>query len=59
MNNEDVKKEMNSNYIPLTTRSYDGKYYYANTEHPYWKTQTGNPYLPLDENGNLRKGYVG
>lgn len=33
--------------------------YYANREHPYWSGKQGNPYIPLDINGNLQKGYVG
>ena len=32
---------------------------YARRDHPRWNNQNGNPYLPLDENGNMRKGYVG
>ena len=32
---------------------------YANMNHPRFKGKKGNPYMPLDENDNLRKGYVG
>ncbi len=32
---------------------------YANMNHPRFKGKKGNPYLPLDANGNLRHGYVG
>lgn len=42
-----------------TYSSPDGKYKYPVRGHPRWKGQDGNPYLPLDENGNMRKGYVG
>jgi hypothetical protein len=34
-------------------------YRYANMNHPRFRGKKGNPYLPLDENDNLRKGYVG
>ena len=42
-----------------THTSSDGKYRYANMNHPRFKGKKGNPYLPLDENGNLRQGVVG
>ena len=32
---------------------------YANMNHPRFKGKKGNPWLTLDENDNLRKGYVG
>ena len=27
--------------------------------HPRWVGQPGNPYLPLNNDGTMRKGYVG
>lgn len=46
-------EELKSTY----TDSYGNKY--PNMNHPKWKNQNGNPYIPLDYNGNMQKGYVG
>jgi len=32
---------------------------YANRDHPRFKNKKGNPYLPLDADGNLQHGFVG
>ena len=32
---------------------------YANREHPKFKGKPGNPYIPLDKDGNMQQGIVG
>lgn len=53
---EKMKADMFRSNMIISSGSGD---YYANTTHPYWSDKPGNPYLPLDENGNKRKGFIG
>lgn len=39
------------------TDSQGNKYPVRN--HPRWRGKKGNPYLPLDKDGNMQQGYVG
>lgn len=36
-----------------------GAYKYPRRDHPRFNSQPGNPYLPLDSDGRMKKGYVG
>ena len=45
--------------LESTFTSTDGKYQYAKMDHPRFKGKSGNPYIPLDVDGNLQQGYVG
>jgi len=56
--NNDAKKAMDNWMEPIVTTS-DGKTFFANRNHPYWNDKSGNPYIQLDSNGNMQKGYVG
>ena len=45
--------------LESTYTSHDGKYKYANRDHPRFKDKPGNPYIPLDKDGNMQHGIVG
>lgn len=60
MDNEEKIKELEKKVYELETTITDGSgNTYARRDHPTWNYQSGNPYIPLDQNGNMRKGYIG
>jgi hypothetical protein len=44
--------------LESTWKDHHGNKYIVR-DHPRWAGKEGNPYLPLDENGNMRKGFLG
>lgn len=56
---EERIRELEDKIYEMESTHGDGKYRYANMDHPRFKGKPGNPYIPLDANGNLQKGYVG
>tara|TARA_R110002126_G_C10490983_1_gene504835 strand:- start:69210 stop:69392 length:183 start_codon:yes stop_codon:yes gene_type:complete len=52
-------KELEGKIYEMESTHGTDTHRYANMDHPRFKGKPGNPYIPLDTNGNLRKGYVG
>jgi len=50
---QDLIYEMESTTVDGSGRKYPVR------GHPRWDGQQGNPYLPLNDDGTMRKGYVG